>query len=67
MHHSLFDFWSHGFLYDDVAAVYTGNQVPQRPSLSRFIRHLQQEPSANSTSFWAEYLQVLMHEPEVLD
>ncbi|CVL02586.1 non-ribosomal peptide synthetase [Fusarium mangiferae] len=57
MHHSLFDFWSHGFLYDDVAAVYTGNQVPQRPSLSRFIRHLQQEPSANSTSFWAEYLQ----------
>ncbi|KAF5704517.1 non-ribosomal peptide synthetase [Fusarium globosum] len=57
MHHSLFDFWSHGFLYDDVAAVYTGNQVPQRPSLSRFIRHLQQEPSANSTSFWSEYLQ----------
>ncbi|KAF5720060.1 non-ribosomal peptide synthetase [Fusarium mundagurra] len=57
MHHSLFDFWSHGFLYDDVAAVYTGNPVPQRPSMNRFIRYLQQEPSANGTSFWSEYLQ----------
>ncbi|KAF5539387.1 non-ribosomal peptide synthetase [Fusarium mexicanum] len=57
MHHSLFDFWSHGFLYDDVAAVYTGNPVPQRPNMTRFIRYLQQEPSANSTSFWSEYLQ----------
>ncbi|KAF5254009.1 hypothetical protein FANTH_1191 [Fusarium anthophilum] len=57
MHHSLFDFWSHGFLYDDVAAVYTGNPVPQRPNMSRLIRYLQQEPSANSTSFWSEYLQ----------
>ncbi|KAF4497413.1 non-ribosomal peptide synthetase [Fusarium agapanthi] len=57
MHHSLFDFWSHGFLYDDVAAAYTGNPVPQRPNLGRFIRYLQQEPSANSTSFWSEYLQ----------
>ncbi|KAF5543764.1 non-ribosomal peptide synthetase [Fusarium phyllophilum] len=57
MHHSLFDFWSHGFLYDDVAAAYTGNPVPQRPSLSRFVRYLQQEPSVNSTSFWSEYLQ----------
>ncbi|KAH7182098.1 hypothetical protein DER46DRAFT_670449, partial [Fusarium sp. MPI-SDFR-AT-0072] len=57
MHHSLFDFWSHAFLYDDVAAVYTGSPVPQRPNLSRFIRYLQQEPSANSTSFWSEYLQ----------
>ncbi|KAG5811425.1 hypothetical protein H9Q74_013570 [Fusarium xylarioides] len=56
MHHSLFDFWSHGFLYEDVAAVYTGNPVPQRPNMSRFIRYLQQEPSANSTSFWSEYL-----------
>ncbi|KAF5647813.1 non-ribosomal peptide synthetase [Fusarium tjaetaba] len=57
MHHSLFDFWSHGFLYDDVAAVYTGNPVPHRPNMSRFIRYLQQEPAANSTSFWSEYLQ----------
>ncbi|EXK83823.1 hypothetical protein FOQG_11982 [Fusarium oxysporum f. sp. raphani 54005] len=57
MHHSLFDFWSHGFLYDDVAAAYMGNPVPQRPSLSRFIRYLQQELSANSASFWSGYLQ----------
>jgi amino acid adenylation domain-containing protein len=57
MHHSLFDFWSHGFLYDDVAAVYTGSDIPQRPSLSRFIRHLQQESSSASTSFWSGYLE----------
>ncbi|KAF5592231.1 non-ribosomal peptide synthetase [Fusarium pseudoanthophilum] len=56
MHHLLFDFWSHGFLYDDVAAVYTGHPVPRRPNMSRFIRYLQQERSANSTSFWSEYL-----------
>ncbi|KAG9506565.1 NRPS protein [Fusarium musae] len=57
MHHSLFDFWSHGFLYDDVAAVYTGNPVPHRPNMNRFIRYLQQEPSASGTLFWSEYLQ----------
>ncbi|KAF4344409.1 non-ribosomal peptide synthetase [Fusarium beomiforme] len=57
MHHSLFDFWSHGFLYDDVAAAYKGNSIPQRPSLSRFIRHLQNEPSSTSTSFWTGYLE----------
>ncbi|KAF9775207.1 hypothetical protein IL306_006717, partial [Fusarium sp. DS 682] len=57
MHHSLFDFWSHGFLYDDVAAAYKGESVPQRPSLSRFIRHLKKEPSSTSTSFWSTYLE----------
>jgi amino acid adenylation domain-containing protein len=57
MHHSLFDFWSHGFLYDDVAAAYMGKSIPQRPSLSRFIRYLQNEPTSTSTSYWSEYLQ----------
>ncbi|GKT45446.1 nonribosomal peptide synthase sidE [Colletotrichum spaethianum] len=57
MHHSLFDFWSHRFLYDDVAAVYLGNPIPQRPKFNNFVRHLlSQEDNAHQT-FWSSYLE----------
>jgi amino acid adenylation domain-containing protein len=59
MHHSLFDFWSHRFLYDDVAAVYLGSSIPRRPSFSNFVGYLQKEvvSSNEARSFWSEYLQ----------
>ncbi|RGP81351.1 non-ribosomal peptide synthetase [Fusarium longipes] len=59
MHHSLFDFWSHRFLYDDVSAAYLDNSVPQRPNFSNFVRYLQKEvvSSDEARSFWSDYLQ----------
>ncbi|KAJ3541872.1 hypothetical protein NM208_g4404 [Fusarium decemcellulare] len=57
MHHSLFDFWSHRFLYDDVAAVYLGNTIPQRPTFNKFVQYLQNDSSSSDTAFWSTYLE----------
>ncbi|KAF6815312.1 bacitracin synthase 3 [Colletotrichum sojae] len=58
MHHSLFDFWSHRFLYDDVAYVYnSGQPVPERPGFRNFVRYLQQGDAAASETFWSAYLE----------
>ncbi|KAK2762401.1 nonribosomal peptide synthase [Colletotrichum kahawae] len=37
-HHSLCDFWSHNFLYQDVSAAYNGKTIPIRPRFA--IRYL---------------------------
>ncbi|KAK1623103.1 hypothetical protein BDP81DRAFT_454803 [Colletotrichum phormii] len=57
MHHSLFDYWSHKFFYEDVASVYLGKSVTDRPAYSNFVRHLQSQDSAASQRFWSEYLE----------
>ena len=57
MHHSLFDFWSHKFLYEDVAAVYTGKSVPSRPPFKQFVQYQQQsQMQEQSREFWKSYL-----------
>ncbi|KAJ5084968.1 hypothetical protein N7532_009739 [Penicillium argentinense] len=56
MHHALFDYWSHRFLYEDVAATYLGHPVPSRPSFSHVIRHLQSLPLEEYDAFWQSYL-----------
>ena len=40
MHHSLFDFWSNRFLYQDVASVYFGASLAKRPPFKRFVNCL---------------------------
>ncbi|KZL85391.1 bacitracin synthase 3 [Colletotrichum incanum] len=57
MHHSLFDFWSHRFLYDDVAAVYLGMAIPQRPKFNNFVRHILSHDNDAHQKFWAGYLE----------
>ncbi|KAK4164761.1 hypothetical protein QBC43DRAFT_334301 [Cladorrhinum sp. PSN259] len=57
MHHSLFDFWSHSFLYEDVAAAYLGKQIPQRPKFKKFVQHLLSQNKPDSLGFWKEHLQ----------
>lgn len=56
MHHSLFDFWSHRFLYQDVAAAYYGHERLQRPRFSRFAKHVLGADAAKAEAFWKEYL-----------
>ncbi|KAJ3943183.1 uncharacterized protein N0V96_007418 [Colletotrichum fioriniae] len=57
MHHSLFDYWSHKFLYEDVATVYLGKSLTDRPALGNFVKYLQSQDSAASQRFWSEYLE----------
>lgn len=56
MHHSLFDFWSHRFLYQDIAAMYYEHEMVQRPAFSRFVKHLLDTDHSESEDFWRHYL-----------
>ena len=56
MHHSLFDFWSHRFLYQDIAAAYYGEERVQRPRFSRFVKHVLQADASQAETFWMKYL-----------
>ncbi|EAQ91556.1 hypothetical protein CHGG_03491 [Chaetomium globosum CBS 148.51] len=56
-HHALCDFWSHKLLYQDVAAVYLGNEPPTRSKFSNFIGYLLDQDPAPAREFWASYLQ----------
>ena len=57
MHHSLFDFWSHHFLFDDVAQLYFGMDLVQRPPFRRFVEHLQNNDLKAANAFWSSYLE----------
>ncbi|TEA14612.1 Nonribosomal peptide synthase sidE [Colletotrichum sidae] len=58
MHHALFDSWSHGFLYQDVAAVYLDQTVSAspRPRFASYVDFLQRQDAASAQTFWADYL-----------
>jgi len=56
MHHVLFDFWSHRFLYDDVAKLYLGMDPVIRQPLRKFINHLQHDEMKTANKLWSSYL-----------
>ena len=56
MHHALFDFWSSGFLYEDVAQLYQGLDPIPRPPFKSFVQNVQSMDTEESKSFWSEYL-----------
>ena len=64
-HHALFDFWSHRFLYEDVARDYLGMSLKPRPPYKEFVGHLMSTPKAESDAFWATYLREI--EPSILN
>ncbi|KAL5358058.1 hypothetical protein BJX96DRAFT_173097 [Aspergillus floccosus] len=64
-HHALFDFWSHRFLYEDVARDYLGMSLKARPPFKEFVGHLVSTPKAESDAFWATYLKGI--EPSILN
>ncbi|KAH7028569.1 hypothetical protein B0J12DRAFT_768952 [Macrophomina phaseolina] len=68
MHHSLFDFWSHRFLYQDVAAAYLGREIPLRAPFKRFVGYLAKQDTTAHRRWWREYLKgaeptLLNHSP----
>ena len=68
MHHSLFDFWSHSFLYEDVARLYLGIESITRPPFREFVHYLQQLDLKPAKAYWKTYLEhseptILNHSP----
>jgi len=68
MHHSLFDFWSYRFLYQDVAAIYHGKAPLTRAPFKRFVSHINNRNWDATRQFWKEYLSgseptTLIHSP----
>ncbi|KJZ77826.1 hypothetical protein HIM_03003 [Hirsutella minnesotensis 3608] len=61
-HHSLFDYWSHRFLYHDAADAYLGLPPAIRPPFSRFARHLEAyHKDQNHDDYWKRYLESVEH------
>ncbi|PKX91451.1 nonribosomal peptide synthase SidE [Aspergillus novofumigatus IBT 16806] len=56
VHHALFDFWSHRFLFDDVARVYYGRRPEKRPEWKSFVGLLHTRDTKTSQDFWREHL-----------
>ncbi|PIA89264.1 Nonribosomal peptide synthetase 3 [Cercospora beticola] len=56
MHHSFFDFWSYRFLYEDVARIYQGLDVPPRAPFKRYISHISGSDERASRRFWKKQL-----------
>ena len=56
MHHSLFDFWSHRFLYQDVASIYYGVTPIERPPFKRFVKNMLDTNFKQQEEFWKDYL-----------
>ena len=65
MHHALFDYWSHRFLYDDAASIYSGQPVPERPSFSQFARYVQNLDPREHETYWRGHLTGA--EPSIID
>ena len=68
MHHSLFDFWSHRFLYQDVAAVYFNKGVVERPPFKRYVKYIIESDHKAMNDFWRRQLKgasrtILNHAP----
>ncbi|KAL4915856.1 hypothetical protein BDW62DRAFT_187764, partial [Aspergillus aurantiobrunneus] len=56
-HHSVYDGYSLGKLFDAVALLYEGKELPSTPSFARFISYLNQQDQEAAKSFWQSQLQ----------
>lgn len=56
IHHALFDYWSHTFLFEDVASLYFGVQPAERRPWKSFIRALQRHDPEEAKTFWSGHL-----------
>ncbi|CAG8059418.1 hypothetical protein PENNAL_c0003G08185 [Penicillium nalgiovense] len=65
MHHALFDYWSHRFVYQDVADVYLGLQLRPRPQFKHFVYHNATTSAVEHDRFWRTYL--TSTEPSVIN
>ena len=69
MHHSLFDFWSHRFLYEDAARLYLGAEPIVRQPFRKYVQYLQNMSTETAEAFWKSYLEQaqsskILHSPD---
>ncbi|KAF4539218.1 Nonribosomal peptide synthase protein [Lasiodiplodia theobromae] len=55
-HHSLFDGWSQGLIFEQLEQAYRGNPVPELAPFSSFIRYLTSSDNAACEEFWSAQL-----------
>ncbi|KAJ0414842.1 hypothetical protein BJY00DRAFT_318414 [Aspergillus carlsbadensis] len=56
-HHSAYDGYSLGKLFDAVSQLYAGQELPPTPSISRLISYLGQQDQGAAKSFWQAQLE----------
>lgn len=56
VHHALFDYFSHSFLFDDVARLYYGQAPIPRESWRSFVGFLHNQSQTQSDDFWEKHL-----------
>ncbi|KAL2845907.1 hypothetical protein BJY01DRAFT_247421 [Aspergillus pseudoustus] len=56
-HHSAYDGYSLGKLFDAVSLLYDGKELPPTPSISRFISYLDRQDQDAAKSFWQTQLE----------
>ena len=56
-HHALFDYWSNGFLSQDITSVLMGRLRVHRPSYRLFIEFLDRQDRDMTHEFWKHYLE----------
>ncbi|KAG7403283.1 Nonribosomal peptide synthase sidE [Fusarium oxysporum f. sp. rapae] len=56
VHHALFDYWSHVFLFEDVASLYFGLQPIDRSPWRSYIHALQRQSQEDAKAFWSGHL-----------
>ncbi|KAL4782892.1 hypothetical protein BJX76DRAFT_358524 [Aspergillus varians] len=56
-HHSLYDGYSLGKLFEAVTQIYDGKELPPTPSFSPFISYLDQQDQVAAKSFWQSQIQ----------
>jgi hypothetical protein len=55
-HHSLFDGWSQGLIFEQLEQAYRENPVPETAPFSSFIRYLTSSDNAACEEFWSAQL-----------
>ncbi|KAL2867346.1 uncharacterized protein BJX67DRAFT_84592 [Aspergillus lucknowensis] len=55
-HHSAYDGYSLGKLFEAVSLLYEGEELPPTPSFSRFLSYLEQQNQESARSFWQSQL-----------
>jgi amino acid adenylation domain-containing protein len=57
MHHALYDAWSMDKILHEVAHVYVGGTVSQRPRFANFVEYITEMDLVKSREFWVSYLE----------
>ncbi|KAL4869849.1 hypothetical protein BDV12DRAFT_195858 [Aspergillus spectabilis] len=56
-HHSVYDGYSLGKLFDAAAVLYDGQELPPAPSFSRFLSYLDHQDQEAAKNFWQSQIQ----------